>query len=444
MKKRLFKCLFAIVLLCSAVFVFMACNKHECKFDKQIVDQAYFVSNATCTEKAKYYLSCECGEFGDGTFGYGEALGHEFTKYTYNNDAKCEEDGTETATCDNGCGTMDIKTKLGTALGHDFNDYISDDNATFEKDGTKTSLCSRYGCIEQNTIIDEGSKLIQIKAYVDGELFATLFTSKKQNYKIELPKKPQDITTNKYIEKYFYGWFIDEYCSLPVEKEQNFETSSSIYAKWIKTDSTVFNYKVSNGEATITGRKNKTQTLLVIPSFINSFPVRIGNGAFSDDKILKKVIICDGVEIIHGQAFSWCDSLEEIFIPSSIKKIGPYAFSNCYRLFKIHWNAINCFLFKDNFADDSWQYCSSFLGLPAIKTDVIIGEKVEYIDARIFMDGHYHTEFKSFVFENPQGWYRYYINEFGNMTECLMIEDINIAFVQENNYRYGKKEYKFD
>ncbi len=402
MKKRLFKCLFAIVLLCSAVFVFMACNKHECKFDKQIVDQAYFVSNATCTEKAKYYLSCECGEFGDETFGYGEALGH------------------------------------------DFNDYISDDNATFEKDGTKTSLCSRYGCIEKNIIIDEGSKLIQIKAYVDGELFATLFTSKKQNYKIELPKKPQDITTNKYIEKYFYGWFIDEYCSLPVEKEQNFETSSSIYAKWIKTDSTVFNYKVSNGEATIIGRKNTTQTLLVIPSFINSFPVRIGNGAFRDDKILKKVIICDGVEIIQGSAFSWCDSLEEIFIPSSIKKIGPYAFSNCYRLFKIHWNAINCVLFKDNFVGDSWQYCSSFLGLPTIKTDVIIGEKVEYIDARIFMDGHNRTKFKSFVFENPKGWYRYYINEFGNITECLMIEDINIAFVQQNNYRYGKKEYKFD
>ena len=135
-------------------------------------------------------------------------------------------------------------------------------------------MCSRYGCIEQNTIIDEGSKLIQIKAYVDGELFATLFTSKKQNYKIELPQRPQDITTNKYIEKYFYGWFIDEYCSLPVEKEQNFETNSSIYAKWIKTDSTVFNYTVSNGEVTITGIKYKTETLLVIPSFIYSFPVR--------------------------------------------------------------------------------------------------------------------------------------------------------------------------
>lgn len=366
---------------------------------------------------------------------------HEHSYTTSVTAPTCTEQGYTTYTCS--CGDSYVDDYVD-ALDHDFKDYISDDNATFEKDGTKTSLCSRYGCIEQNTIIDEGSKLIQIKAYVDGELFATLVTSKKQNYKIELPEKPQDITTNKYIEKYFYGWFMDEYCSLPVEKEQNFETNSSIYAKWIKTDSTVFNYKVSNGEATITGRKNKTQTLLVIPSFINSFPVRIGNEAFSDDKILKKVIICDGVEIIQGSAFSWCDSLEEIFIPSSIKKIGPYAFSNCYRLFKIHWNAINCVLFKDNYVGDGWQYCSSFVGLPANKTDVIIGEKVEYIDARIFMDGHYSTEFKSFVFENPQGWYRYYINEFGNITECLMIEDINIAFVQQNNYRYGKKEYKFD
>ena len=60
------------------------------------------------------------------------------------------------------------------------------------------------------------------------------------------------------------------------------------------------------------------------------------------------------------------------------------------------------------------------------------------------MDGHYCTKFKSFVFENPQGWYKYRINSFGNMYECSIIEDINITFVQENDYRYGKKEYKFD
>ena len=123
---------------------------HTHNFVKQVIQDKYVKITAKCESKAQYYYSCNCGEKGTTWFEYGEKLGHNYTNYTYNNDAKCEEDGTETATCDNGCGTMDIKTKFGTALGHDFNDYISDDNATFEKDGTQTSLCSRYGCNEQS------------------------------------------------------------------------------------------------------------------------------------------------------------------------------------------------------------------------------------------------------------------------------------------------------
>lgn len=411
MKKKMLSIIITIFTLCACTFTLTACGgnepPHTHVYDQQVVNDTFKASNATCEDKAEYYYSCSCGEKGIEVFAH------------------------------------------GSALGHDFRDYTSDNNASCEQDGTKTALCSRNGCARKNTIIEEGSKLIQIKAYIDNELYATLFTSKKQNYKIELPQKPQDITTNKHIEKYFYGWFSDEYCSLPVQEDEVFETNSSIYAKWIKTDSSVFNYQVSNGEATITGRKNTTQTLLVIPSFINSFPVvRIGVGAFEHEKMLKKLIICDGIEIIQSSAFCWCDGLEELFIPSSVKKIGAYAFVNCYSLFTIHWDAISCILFKDNYANDGWRVSAPFSGLTPNQTDVIIGEKVEYIDTRIFMYryGEYlvATKFKSFVFENPQGWYRYKINSFDNMVECSMIEDINIAFVQQDGYRYGKKEYKFD
>ena len=41
---------------------------------------------------------------------------HSFTNYVYNNDAQVGKDGTETATCDNGCGTTDTRIKKGTAL----------------------------------------------------------------------------------------------------------------------------------------------------------------------------------------------------------------------------------------------------------------------------------------------------------------------------------------
>ena len=44
------------------------------------------------------------------------ALGHEFKTYAYNNDATTEADGTETATCEHGCGTTDTRVAAGTKL----------------------------------------------------------------------------------------------------------------------------------------------------------------------------------------------------------------------------------------------------------------------------------------------------------------------------------------
>ena len=44
------------------------------------------------------------------------ALGHEFKDYIYNNDATTAADGTETATCERGCGATDTRIAEGTKL----------------------------------------------------------------------------------------------------------------------------------------------------------------------------------------------------------------------------------------------------------------------------------------------------------------------------------------
>ena len=44
------------------------------------------------------------------------ALGHKFEKYTYNNDATSDADGTKTAICERGCGATDTKVAEGTKL----------------------------------------------------------------------------------------------------------------------------------------------------------------------------------------------------------------------------------------------------------------------------------------------------------------------------------------
>ena len=68
---------------CFGAFVLSACEEdvgtetppaHTHTYDKEIVDDTYLKSGATCKTKATYYKSCQCGEKGVETF--------EVRKYT--------------------------------------------------------------------------------------------------------------------------------------------------------------------------------------------------------------------------------------------------------------------------------------------------------------------------------------------------------------------------
>lgn len=98
--------------------------------------------------------------------GYIKRLNHALDGYTYNNDATCTQDGTETAKCirygQNGCDFTHTRTALNTALKHDFQNYIDNNDATCTQDGTETAYCIRYGqggCSEKHTRTVKGTKL---------------------------------------------------------------------------------------------------------------------------------------------------------------------------------------------------------------------------------------------------------------------------------------------
>ena len=84
-------------------------------------------------------------------------LGHSFTNYVYNNDAKCEIDGTETAKCDR-CDVTDTVKAEGTALEHKYTNYVYNNDAKCEVNGTKTASCDN-GCGKTKTIEAEGTAL---------------------------------------------------------------------------------------------------------------------------------------------------------------------------------------------------------------------------------------------------------------------------------------------
>ena len=86
-----------------------------------------------------------------------KALGHDFQNYTYNNDATCSANGTQTGTCSR-CDATDTIEAPSTQTAHVFETYNSDGNATCMKDGTKTASCI-YNCGETDTKPDVGSKI---------------------------------------------------------------------------------------------------------------------------------------------------------------------------------------------------------------------------------------------------------------------------------------------
>ena len=57
---------------------------HKHSFVNEIVDEKYLASAADCENAALYYKSCDCGAHGEETFAYGEKLGHDLSKMTWN------------------------------------------------------------------------------------------------------------------------------------------------------------------------------------------------------------------------------------------------------------------------------------------------------------------------------------------------------------------------
>ncbi len=127
-------------------------SAHGHDFTLESINQKYLLSNATCETKAVYYKSCSvCGTVSDETFEYGNALGHEFNLYEYNNDETCMLDGTETAICKRvGCNETHTRTVVGSKK-HIFTNYIYNNDATCLEDGTETAICKRVGCDETHT-----------------------------------------------------------------------------------------------------------------------------------------------------------------------------------------------------------------------------------------------------------------------------------------------------
>ena len=90
---------------------------------------------------------------------------------------------------------------------------------------------------------------------------------------------------------------------------------------------------LARGEQFVIGGYKAEESCIEIPSTIGKQVVSaIGQFAFHNIAVLRKVSIVHGVAKIDRYAFSHCTNLEELHLPSSISKIEMMAFYNCTKL----------------------------------------------------------------------------------------------------------------
>lgn len=78
--------------------------------------------------------------------------------------------------------------------------------------------------------------------------------------------------------------------------------------------------------------KAQFKSVVEVPSVIDGKEIYgITSNAFTG-KIMKSVILSEGIQYIADYAFEGCNELESVIIPKTVNHIGEYAFSECVSL----------------------------------------------------------------------------------------------------------------
>ena len=122
--KRKFIVVLCLNILMSLLLLCACMPQHSHSFTQEVASQDYLASAATCTQKAKYYRSCECGIKGFTTFEYGDTLPHSFSNRVIlprylASDADCSKRATYYFSCQ--CGEIGTETfEYGDLGSHTF------------------------------------------------------------------------------------------------------------------------------------------------------------------------------------------------------------------------------------------------------------------------------------------------------------------------------------
>lgn len=375
MKKKLIAILLAVAAATAGTFALVGCSgssdggdagsgsngegeaTHTCTYDKQIAEQKYLKSGATCTNKAVYYKSCVCGEMGTDTFEYGEvdSSAHIFDKQVADIEylksrANASKGAVYYLSCE--CGETGTETfEYGEKL-------IPTEGLEYELNVEKTEY----------TVIGIGTATeteIVIAAEIDGKpvtkIGALAFAEEYNAVEhiltdIVIPDSVTEIGDGAFSEcDKLKNIYIPS--SVTILGAAPFMACNAIESISVDKDSTAFK-SVDNcllsidGEMLIAGCKNsvipKGVTIICVGAFFQclgltdiAIPegvITIEEMAFSQCENLNNLSIGEGVKTIGYAAFEGFNHLTCVELPSSITYIGEGAFKGCHILNRVIFN----------------------------------------------------------------------------------------------------------
>ncbi len=139
------------------------------KFGSKVKPEA-LKSEATCTEPALYYSSCECGELNkEEVFAVGFSLGHDKVVIEEEKKATCTESGHSALTQCSRCHEILDKKEIINPVGHSYDNKITP--ATSAKDGKIERTCESCGYEAESTTVAmiESIKLSSSKVTYNGK-----------------------------------------------------------------------------------------------------------------------------------------------------------------------------------------------------------------------------------------------------------------------------------
>ena len=397
--RKIFGVLLSVLCICCAAIGLTGCkkDKHIHAFDKQVITDEYKATDATCTEAATYYYSCECGEKGTETFTSGNALGHSFTNYVSDNNATCTEDGTKTAKCDR-CDKKNTVKDIDSKLHHSYTEQIVSDEylaapatctekakyyysckcgekgaETFEygeidpknhdykdvitaptkyTDGYTTHTCAHCGNAFNDSITyATGSIGLEFENLNDSNDCAVTGIGACTDTEVYIPAlSPSGKKVKKISRRAFMG--CNDITAIHIPKyvesigHQAFHKASNLRVIYVNSDFlrasandvSVFNTPsikkiIFGGELVGDYLLNGCTNIAEVE--IKNGVTSIGRNAFDGCEGLTSVTISDSITSIGKYAFRWCSSLTSVTIGNGVTEIGNYAFGYCIGLTSI-------------------------------------------------------------------------------------------------------------